>query len=167
MWVDVLGKLKSYGAKVVMFDVFFFEEEKACNVNQHPDDLLADAIKDFQSIEGNKVILPYKTTRYEEDGLKEAPEDLFNFMVNAKQDKGQNLQQRWVSKSNFVIPKLASTGAMLGHVQADADPDGIIRQYLALANVDSLYFPSAAVQVYMAYTKNPVEFEIRRSHRES
>ncbi len=160
VWVDVLDKLKNYGAKVVMFDVFFFEEEKACNVNQHPDDLLAEAIKDFQSIEGNKVILPYQTTRYEEDGLKEAPEDLFNFMVNAKQDKGQNLQQRWVSKSNFVIPKLASTGAMLGHVQADADPDGIIRQYLALANVDSLYFPSAAVQVYMAYTKNPVEFEI-------
>lgn len=160
VWVDVLKRLDHFGAQVVMFDVFFFEEEKACTVDKKPDELLAEAIKEFQSHDGKKVILPYQTTPYAEDGFKEAPEDLLNFMINASQDKGQNLEQRYVSKNNYVISKLASTGAMLGHVQADADPDGIIRQYLALANVDTLYFPSAAVQVYMAYTKDSPKFEI-------
>ena len=97
-WAKMLDNLKSYGAKVVAFDVIFPEEVKTCGVNaDSPDDIFAAAIENFQEKEGNKVIMAYTTqedqTYVDEKGKEiknddlfaELPEDLFSFMIDSQQ----------------------------------------------------------------------------------
>ena len=67
-----------------------------------------EAIEYFQSIEGNKIILPYSTEPWPIEGVtyKEMPEQLFNFLLDTKQEEGFNLKQRYVQSTTFPIPDL-------------------------------------------------------------
>src|SRR3989338_1413114 len=65
IWAHFLGKLKIYGAKIVGFDVMFPEPAMVCNATS-PDDIFRDAIADFQSIEGNKIIMAYTLAEHYE-----------------------------------------------------------------------------------------------------
>lgn len=151
IWKDVIGKFQTYGAKVIGFDVFFSEPEKACNA-ESPDAIMARALQDFQSNPNNKVIVPYSLTSYREEGFEELPDTLYNFIMDTKQAQGMNLRQKWVGKNVFPIADIAATEAALGHIGVEEDPDGIFRHYPVVANVDTLYFPSFALSAYQLYT---------------
>lgn len=155
--VKLIKKLDTFGAKVVAFDVFFSEPEKACNA-ESPDTLLAEAIKSFQSTPGKKIILPYSVAKKEgqkideETYFKEAPDQLLNFMMDTRQAEGSNLQEYIVEKKVFPIMALANSEPGISHIEAEADSDGVFRHYPLIANVGSIYFPSFALQSYELFT---------------
>lgn len=159
VWEKVLLKLKNYGAKVVSFDVFFSEPEVACNA-ESPDIAFANAIRDFQSIPGNKVILPYSLVEYKEDGFDMMPDALFNFILDTKQTEGKNLLESYVGKNVFPIQELVDTEAGIAHIEAKEDPDGIFRHYPLVSNVETLYFPSFGLMTYEAFTMDKSKLHI-------
>jgi adenylate cyclase len=159
-WADLLHKFKMFGAKVVAFDVIFPEEVKACGT-ESPDDDFAKAIKDFQSVEGNKVVLAYTTQPHQaSETYAEIPEELFNFMIDSHQESDVGLYQRYVEKHTYPIQKLIDAGPDLGYINMMEDVDGVFRHYQIVSNLDTLYFPSAALKAMESFTGEPHKLEI-------
>ena len=107
MWAKMLDNLKSYGAKVVAFDVIFPEEVKTCGGDaESPDDIFGKSIANFQSKEGNKVILAYTTqsahSAHPDDFFQEVPEDLFNFMLDSQQ-VNDNISLEKISENALIV----------------------------------------------------------------
>lgn len=149
-WGKMLDKLKEYGAKVVAFDVFYPEPSLVCN-GENPDTVFANAIRNFQSVPENRVILPYALTRNEEESI-EMPEVLYNFIMDTKQGEGVTLASWHVGKEQFPIKALQETDAILTHLQVNSDSDGVFRHYPLVGNVDEIYFPSFSLATYEAFT---------------
>ncbi|MDA9793397.1 CHASE2 domain-containing protein, partial [Bacteriovoracaceae bacterium] len=160
-WAKVLNKLKGYGAKTIAFDVIFSEPELVCGLRSG-DDALKESIIDFQSIPGNKIILAYSNLTYfnESEAYKELPEDLYNFILDTKQEEGFNLKQYWVQSTTYPIKKLLETEAGLGYISNQSDSDGVFRYYPLVNNIDSLYFPSIGLLSFTSHTGAEVKLEI-------
>lgn len=161
VWSDIIKKFKGYGAKVLAFDVIFSEPELVCGAATG-DAALKESIADFQSIEGNKIILAYATVSYHIEGetYKEMPEQLFNFILDTKQEEGVNLKQKWVQSTTFPIKDLLESEPGLGYINNQSDTDGVFRYYPLVTNVDSLYFPSMGLMAYMHHTGKSVKLEL-------
>lgn len=160
-WTQLIDKLRTYGAKVIAFDVFFAEESQTCN-EENPDIELGNAIRRFQQVPGNRVILPYKINfkdQEQEDVFSDIPEHLYNYIMDTKQSEGLNLIDSEVSKSVYPIDPLLNAEPALGHIQVQADADGIMRHYRLIGNVDTLYFPSYALATYQYLTNDKPLFE--------
>jgi adenylate cyclase len=162
---ELIDKLNLYGAKILAFDIFFSEPEMACN-KASPDIELVNSIKNFQKKPGNKVIIPFSVdVKYqdkidEENYFKEAPDTLFNFILDAKQSQGANLQASLVAKKVYPIPEIANADIGISHIEANADSDGVFRHYPLVSNIDTMYFPSFALQAYQFYTGDKPVLEI-------
>jgi len=164
IWAKFMHKMDQYDAKVVGFDVFFSEPEKACDPNDSPDTQLAMSIKKFQEKPGRKVILPYSLNV---DGHKtdrefaEVLDALYNFVSDTRVASNEfNLKVMSVSKDVFPIPELVATEAGLAHIESTSDSDGIYRHYQFVGNVDELYFPSFALQTYEFFTNDKTKLEL-------
>lgn len=163
--VKLVNKLDSFGAKVVAFDVFFSEPELACNA-ESPDLLLAETFKKFQSTPGHKIILPFSVGKKDKDTadvanyFQDAPDPLLNFMMDARQAEGSNLQEYVAEKKVFPIEVLTAAETGLAHIEAEADTDGVFRHYPVTANLTSLYFPSFALQAYEMFSGDKVVINI-------
>jgi adenylate cyclase len=154
-WATMLDNLHSFGAKVVAFDVIFPEEVKSCGTEASPDDIFAKAIEDFQSTEGNKVIMAYTTqsSDVESDFFPEIPEELYNFLIDSKQVSDEiGLEKKLVERHTYPIKKLLAPGPDLGYINMLEDSDGIFRHYQMVSNVENLYFPAIGLRAYEAYT---------------
>ncbi len=153
----LVNKLNQYGAKVVAFDVFFSEPELACNA-ESPDLLLSESFKNFQSTPGKKIIIPYSVVKKDRQGddketyFSEAPDQLLNFLMDARQAEGSNLQEFLVEKKVFPIDILANSETGISHIEAEADADGVFRHYPVIANVSGMYFPSFSLQAYELFS---------------
>lgn len=158
----IIRKLNSYQAKVISFDVFFSEPELACNA-ESPDIDLANSIKEFQSTDGNHVILPFSVESKQNNPFnadlhfKEAPDSLYNFMLN---NKGLNIQEYWAGKKVYPIQSLLDVEPSIAHIEANTDSDGVFRHYPLVANIDSMYFPSYALLTYLQATNKKISVEI-------
>ncbi len=161
----IIDKLRNFGAKIVAFDVFYSEPEIACNA-ESPDNVFAESIKKFQAIPGNKIILPYSVEAKESDKIdeeyyfKDVPDQLLNFVLDTKQAQGANLQPQLVAKKVYPIPVLANTDVGISHIESNSDSDGVFRHYPLVANIDSIYFPSFALQTYEFFTGDKTTLEI-------
>lgn len=158
-WTKAIDQLKHFGAKVVAFDVFFAENSKVCS-GVSPDVGMANAIERFQSVPGNKVILPYSLDTQGSEHFKELPDDLYNYILDAKQKEGVELKISHVSKAVYPIQTLREKEAALGHIQVTADADGIMRQYRIVGNIDSLYLPSYGLSAYQHFTGDNTSLEM-------
>lgn len=153
-WAEFMRKMNIYGAKVVAFDVFFPEDEVACNV-ESPDIALARSIEEFQSKEGHHVVIPYSMDVNEipkENSFEELPDSLYNFIMDSQAAGGYNLNKHHVSKEVWPIDTIINSNPLLGHIQATADIDGVFRHYYVVSNVDDIYFPSFAISIYEAFS---------------
>lgn len=159
-WAKMLRNLNSFGAKIVAFDVFFPEPSRACST-ESPDDDFATAIEEFQSTEGQRVIMAY-TTQSEKltEVFPEVPEDLFNFILDSQQSGESGLESRYVEKNTYPIKKLLAPMPDLAYINMLEDSDGVFRHYQVVANVDSLYLPSLALKAYEALHGLPTKLEI-------
>lgn len=162
---QLIDKLGTFQAKILAFDVFYSEPEVACNA-ESPDNLLAASIKKFQATPGRKIILPYSVDIKEGDKIdeenyfKDTPDQLLNFMLDTKQAQGANLQANLVGKKVYPIPILANADVGISHIEAQADSDGVFRHYPLVTNIDSIYYPSFALQAYQFYTGDKPTVEI-------
>jgi adenylate cyclase len=162
-WAKMLDNLNAYGAKVVSFDVIFPEEVKTCGESS-PDDSFASSISNFQSKEGNKVIMAYTTQDVNSYGefYDEMPEDLYNFIIDSQQANYEiGLGARKVEKHTYPIKKLLEPGPELGYINMLEDTDGVFRHYQVVANIDEmLYLPSIGLKTLEAFTGNSHKLEI-------
>ena len=157
-WAQVIDRLGHLGAKVVAFDVFFSEPEIACQ-GTSPDQLLAESINRFQADGTKKIILPYSLNTQGTEFFQELPESLYNFLLETKQQQDLNLNQTYVSKTVWPVPQLIDASPILGHIEAEADVDGVFRHIPIVANVDGLYLPSFALATFHAYSGKTTQFE--------
>lgn len=161
VWAKIIKKFKVYGAKVLAFDVLFSEAELICG-ESNGDLALKESINDFQSIDGNKVILVYSTNRYKGDNaFNEMPEQLFNFMIYTNKEQGANLIQKWVESTTFPIKDLLESEPGLGYINNESDTDGVFRYYPLVTNIDSIELPSLGLIAYMQHTGKSVKLEIQ------
>lgn len=143
----LLDKLAGYGAKVVAFDVFF--PEKSPNYGDvSPDTNFAEAIKRFQ--ETGRVFLGYSFAFHEKESLAEAPLEMLNDAILTRSD-GDMLPKK-ISRYTFPIKELLSTESGVGSISAEADPDGVFRQYQLIANVETIYYGSLGYNAFEAFT---------------
>ncbi len=155
----LIDKLNIYGAKVVAFDVFFSEPERACNTAS-PDIKMAKTITKFQtSADGRKIILPYSVARLESDKIdediffKEPPDQLLiNHMMDATIKGGSDLSEYLVEKKVYPIEIFSNADVGLAHIQSEADSDGVFRHYSLVANVGTTYFPSFSLMAYEMFS---------------
>lgn len=149
-WVPIIEKLEHYGAKVIAFDVVFSEVERS-NSSYPPDQQFADAIKRFQE-NGKKIIIPYSLTSNEasEDNvsLNEAPDNLYNFILESNQEGEQSLEVFRVMSTTFPIETILNSNPILSFIGAKEDPDGVFRKYPVVTNLDEMFLPSIALSTY-------------------
>lgn len=158
IWTEFMNKMNTYGASVVAFDVFFSENALSCP-GDTPDEAFAESIRNYQATPNQKVILPYALAS-ETDAFEEVPEVMYNFIMDTRQQDGNNLIPNRIGRRVFPIPILQETEAGLGIIQVREDPDGIFRHYPVLANVDELYFPSYSLLAYEYFTGDRPSFEM-------
>lgn len=158
VWAEVIDRLNQLDAKVVAFDVFFSEAELACQ-GTSPDQLLAESISRFQADGKRKVILPYSLNTQGTEFFSELPESLYNYLLETKQQQDLNLNPTFVSKTVWPVEQLIEATPILGHIEAEADVDGVFRHIPIVANVDGLYLPSFALSAYQSYTDQGTSFE--------
>ncbi len=154
----LINKLSDFGAKVVAFDVMFPEKSLSCNQDD-PDKILAQAIKDFEST-NRKVFFSYTISYFKEEGLKEVPDSLYNYMMDSKIPSGAELGLKYISKHNFPIKEFTDAGVGLGHIAMRDDLDGIFRNYQMVANLDSFYLPSLGLAAYEAFIGKQTKLEL-------
>ncbi len=155
VWAKMLNNLKSFGAKIIAFDVIFPEEVKTCGAGiESPDDIFAKSIANFQSKAGNKVIMAYTTQSADvhSEFFEEVPEDLFNFMLDSQQANDEiSLEKKLVEKHTYPIKKLLGPAPDMGYINMLEDSDGVFRHYQIVSNVDMLFFPSIGLKAYESF----------------
>ncbi len=172
IWKEVIDKLQIYGAKVIAFDVFFSEPEKACSA-ESPDKIMAKAIRDFQLNPDKKIIVPYSLTDDPSGDFPGFLDAMIEHIMTTEQPGGGQLKRKYVDKNIFPIKELAETGMALGHIGVQEDPDGIFRHYPVVANIftedSDFYFPSFALVAYELYTgkKTTVKIYVHPDQKEN
>jgi adenylate cyclase len=160
-YATLMDKLGKFGAKVIAYDVFFSEEALSCP-GASPDDIMGTAISNFQSIPGNKVILPYSLSSSDDSAFPEVPDVMYEYMVDSEQEEGTNLRRSYIEKKVFPIKKFVDHSPSLAHIQVRPDLDGLIRHYPIVGNVDELYFPGFSLAAYTAYAQDKPKLMIHK-----
>lgn len=130
-WATLLERLKGYGAKIAAFDVFFPEPALACSADKNPDAVFAQAIRDFQSVNGNKVILSFTTsTDPETQTFKQVPMDvMFRGVANTRRAAGFDPFTTYIDRNTYPVESVLAGEPHLGSINMDPDVDGVFRHY--------------------------------------
>lgn len=129
-WAVVLGNLKAYGAKIVAFDAFFPEPSLTCS-DKNPDKIFADSIKDFQSIDGNKVILSFTTSADKNtETFTQLPMDvMFRAVANTRRAANSEPFVTYIDRHTYPIDAILAGEPHLGSINMHPDIDGVFRHY--------------------------------------
>jgi adenylate cyclase len=161
-WSDFINIMKDAGAKVLAFDIIFSEPEVACN-KQSPDEILSASIKDFQSIPGNKIILPFLTTDDNGSYFKETPISLFEMVVDSKSK--ENFKSFHVEDATYPISTLTDPGVSLGFIDSISDYDGVFRKYSLVKYIDeTIYVPSMGLSAAIMFKNPKLSIEVSSPH---
>ncbi|MFP5385666.1 MAG: CHASE2 domain-containing protein [Bacteriovoracia bacterium] len=145
----MINKLQKYGAKVVALDILFPEKSPQFK-DVSPDEVLAESITNFQN-NGGRIFLAYTLSADPQDELEEAPVEMLNDAILTRNVPESDLSPKKISRYNFPIEELVSIESGLGSISAAEDGDGIFRHYQLVANVDTIYYGSLALNSYEAY----------------
>ncbi|GAB4410827.1 MAG: adenylate/guanylate cyclase domain-containing protein [Bacteriovoracaceae bacterium] len=162
-WVTMMKKLKSYGAKIIAYDVFFSSMSNSCDAIP-PEEYMREAIADFQSVPGNKVILPFQMVFEEDNVFETTPDYLYNFMLDTQEASGVNLRPHFVDRSVFPLDVLLKAEPAVAHIEARSDTDGVFRHYPFVAYNDGLYIPSFALSVYQHFTGDKTKLIVHHAN---
>lgn len=163
-WSEFMDKMKSFGARVIAYDVFFPEPELACAGEASPDEMFAQSIMRYQEDQGHYVVIPYSMNLDEvkaSNDFEELPDALYNQIIDSQAAAGLNLRQHHVSKEAWPIQTVTDAMPLLGHIQMSADIDGVFRHYYMVSNVEDIYFPGFGVAIYEAYTGEKIKLLIQ------
>lgn len=170
VWVDIIHKLGSFGAKIIAFDVIFSEEEISCNDN--PDQAFAQALSSFPAGTEN-IIISYAKTHLPSLATPEFPPTLYHTLLESRQKDDQTHPPSFVKRSTFPISQFTEREVGLGFIDMQDDQDGVFRHYSALANIISpeeknetglsQLFPSLGLLSYIRYADDPVSVQIEKN----
>ncbi len=147
---EMIDKLRIFGAKVVALDIFYPEKSPDYGgVSQ--DAVFAEALRNFQA-DGRRVFLAYTLADAEDQALPEAPVEMLNDTIQMRNVPEIEFIPRRINKYTFPIPDLVATEAGLGNITTEADPDGIYRNHQLVANIDTIYYGSLAMNAFQAFT---------------
>jgi adenylate cyclase len=144
---EMIDQLSHFGAKVVSLDIFYPERSPDYG-KVSPDKVFINSIKNFKK-NGGEIFIAYTSVNNAEEALNEAPDQMLDHMINTRGEA--NLSQMKINKYTFPIPEILESGAGLGNIHAEQDPDGIFRQYQLVSNIDTIYYGSMALNAYEAY----------------
>ncbi len=149
-WGRIVDRLTDEGAKVVVFDVFFSEQE-----NTASDEVFERAIR-----RNGRVILPMVfdlSGAYAESGFTDKQVD---FLIPAAYTVMRNTEQDAVPAAAMVLPTLerfSSAAGSLAHINMVPDLDGTLRwEMLAIRYHDDCY-PPIGLQAARLYRGLPYE----------
>ncbi len=148
----MIDKLRTFGAKVVALDILFPEKSPQLK-NLSPDEVLARSIKNFQG-SGGRVFLAYTLTNSPEEAMPEAPLEMLNDAILTRNFPETDLAPKKIHRYTFPIQELLDTEAGLGNISISEDRDGVFRHYQLVANVDTIYYGSLALNAFEAFTEN-------------
>lgn len=161
-YANMLAKLKTYGAKVVVMDVMFPEKAPNYGGKTSPDKIFADAIKDFQT-DGGRVFLSYVIAVYGEETLKDAPLEMLNDAVLTRTVSEKDMHLKKISKYAFPIEELVATETGLGFISNSEDSDGVFRQISMVANIDTIYYGSLGFNAFEAFRGEKVTVKVEET----
>ena len=147
----MINKLQKFGAKVVSLDILFPEKSPQYK-DVSPDNVLAESIRNFQD-NGGRIFLAYTLSSDPQDELPEAPVEMLNDAILTRNVPESDLFPKKISKYNFPIEELVEIESGLGSISAADDGDGIFRHYQLVANVDTIYYGSLALNSYEAFSE--------------
>lgn len=156
---QMINKLSHFGAKIVLLDVMYPEKAPVCGPSS-PDTELAAAFKNFQASGTSRAFLAY--TFDSNEPMEEIPAVMYDFLLDSSQSGNIGMELHHVSRHNFPIQELLDSGVGVAHIAMAEDLDGIFRQYQMVANVDTMYFGSLALNGYEAYTNEPTKLIIKK-----
>ncbi len=147
---EMIDQLRHFGAKVVALDIFYPEKSPDYGgVSQ--DALFAEALKNFQT-DGRRAFLAYTLADDEDQSLAEAPVEMLNDTIQMRNVPEIEFIPKRINKFTFPIADLVASEVGLGNITTEADPDGIYRNHQLVANVDTIYYGSLAMNAFQAYT---------------
>lgn len=149
VYAELLRKLTLFGAKVVAFDILFPEKSPG-EGKDSPDQRLIQAFKDFHSADRQSFIgfSLLEEGAPDDEKIKDFPVELYENIINTKQEAGANLLPWYISAYNYPETEIAESGVGLGYITMGADTDGVFRDYQLLANIDQVYVGSLALNAY-------------------
>lgn len=139
----ILDNLRAYGARTVMFDVFFPEAEGAA-----PDAALAASLTKFGEGEGRTVVLGYGLTADPAEALS-APDELQLSALTGSAGAENMPHPQFVDQLAFNTPALRLFDARYGFIVAKADPDGVFRHAQILNWQEGSLYPSLGLAAYI------------------
>lgn len=147
---EVLDRLKTYGAKVVMFDVVFSEPE-----SDAADGAFFDAINRFSAGGKGSVVLSYGVTDIESQTLEKIPDFLPMSSMISGTPQQNSMPKAWrPDRFNFVTPKLQASQATFGFFNAVPDLDGVFRSTQLAQEMDNMYLPSLGFKGFVDFYSN-------------
>lgn len=171
-YIEMMEKLKEYGAKVVGYDVFFPEKSTTCDLKDGEksiDDLFGESIANFNDDEtGRMTILAYTADQVENamepsmsilssmltaNGLIDKPAD-GNIDPN---NPPTEIPFKKIDQSIWPIQQLEDTESKFGFINMQEDRDGVFRHYALFARImsndlveGSILLPSLGLQAYLS-----------------
>lgn len=147
----MIDKLRVFGAKVVALDILYPEKSPQMG-NVSPDEVLAESFKNFQTA-GGRVFLAYTLASNEGEVLAEPPLEMLNDAILTRNSPEVDMNPKKINRYTFPIQQFIETEAGLGNITALEDRDGIFRHYQLVANIDTIYYGSLALNAYEAFTE--------------
>lgn len=147
----MIDKLRVFGAKVVALDILYPEKSPQMG-NVSPDEVLAESFKNFQTA-GGRVFLAYTLASNEGEVLAEPPLEMLNDAILTRNSPEVDMNPKKINRYTFPIQQFVETEAGLGNITALEDRDGIFRHYQLVANIDTIYYGSLALNAYEAFTQ--------------
>ncbi len=145
----LLNNLKTYGAKVVMFDVLFPEPE-----SPQADGALASAIQNFSADNIGNVYLGYGITTDPGSALTPVPDALQLSGLSGQAGKTPITGASFIDKNNFFPPSLTLFEAKYGFINAVPDLDGVYRHQQLVNEVEGSFFPSLGLGGFLDFYSN-------------
>ncbi|MCO5142500.1 MAG: adenylate/guanylate cyclase domain-containing protein [Oligoflexia bacterium] len=145
----ILDNLKTYGAKVVMFDALFPEPE-----SPQADQAFADAIINFSSDNQGVVVLGYGLTQDPSQSLENAPDELQLSAISGRPGSTPMRGRYAIDRLNFAAPGLILFESNYGFISAEADIDGVFRHMQLVNEIDSTFFPSLGFSGFNSFYSN-------------
>jgi adenylate cyclase len=155
----MIDKLRHFGAKVVALDILY--PERSPNFEGvNPDKKLFNSFKTFQ--ENGKIFLSYSLTSEKSESLnsEEWPEEIYDNTLTIRNNSPKaHLRPSYLNRDSLPITELLESGVGMGYISTLEDFSGVFRHYQIVANVDSTYFNSLALNAVSTYIeKTPTLF---------
>jgi adenylate cyclase len=157
-YAKMLDQLKGFGAKVVAMDIMFPEKAPSYG-GVSPDEIFANAIKDFQT-DGRRVFLSYVLAVDGDETIEEPPLEMLNDAVMTRTVPEKDMVLKKIAKYTFPIEELVATEAGLGFISNTEDRDGFFRQISLVANIDTIYYGSLALNAYEAFSEEKLTVKV-------